>query len=154
MKICRYCGVILIPVSNWHLSSEKQGHLCCKICKREQANLYYKNNTEKARLSSQKYYLKNPEYHMWDRAKRRAKEKNLEFNLEVQDIIIPEKCPVFNVPFIISRNNEYSPSLDRIDNSKGYIKENIQVISRKANTIKSNATYYEIMQVAKYMEGY
>lgn len=89
---------------------------------------------------------------MWDRAKRRAKEKNLSFNIEVEDIIIPEKCPVFNTPFIISRNSEQSPSLDRIDSSKGYVKGNIQVISRKANTIKSNATPEEVMLVAKFME--
>ena len=37
-----------------------------------------------------------------------------------------------------------SPSLDRLDNNKGYTKENISVISYKANRIKNDASFEEI----------
>lgn len=57
----------------------------------------------------------------------------------------------YQVPleFGTKSNYDYSPSLDRIDNTKGYIKGNIQVISKKANTMKSSATLQELQTFAK-----
>ena len=41
-------------------------------------------------------------------------------------------------------------SFDRIDNSKGYIKDNLVVVSLRANTIKNVATVKEMYQVADF----
>ena len=88
--------------------------------------------------------------------KRRAVKKGLEFTLTTQDLIsmYPEdsRCPVFGVEMIFG-NGEYSPSLDRIDSTKGYTKENCMFMCKKANTIKSNATFEEIVLVYEFMRG-
>lgn len=42
-----------------------------------------------------------------------------------------------------------SPSLDRIDSSKGYVKGNVRVISARANMLKNNATVEELTLVLK-----
>lgn len=89
--------------------------------------------------------------------KIRAREMGVEFSLTRDDIVIPERCPVFGVVFEEECKkanryfcNSYAPSVDRIDNSKGYTKDNIVIVSCRANSIKGNATIAELFQVANF----
>ena len=90
----------------------------------------------------------NPEYFLWKAAKRRAKTKGLDFDIEVSDIIIPQLCPLLNIPIIHQTGkgcrSPHSPSLDRIKNHLGYVKGNILVVSWRANFLKSDATIEEL----------
>lgn len=92
---------------------------------------------------------------MWRRAKNRASERGLEFNIEVSDVVIPELCPVFGTPIKENkgRSGAYpdSPSLDKIDPTLGYIKGNVQVVSQMANMMKYNATPEQLRTFAKYI---
>jgi len=74
-------------------------------------------------------------------ASKRAKEGKLEFNIFSEDIILINECPFLNVPLEYSNSEatDFSPSLDRIDPTKGYVKGNIQVISFLANRMKNSA---------------
>lgn len=106
--------------------------------------------------------LNNPERFMHSRAKSRAKIRGIEFNIDKSDIEIPIICPILGIPIIKEYKkgkkhgpSSNSPSLDRIDNSKGYVKGNVRVISHKANTMKHNATKEELIMFAKWiMEVY
>ena len=76
---------------------------------------------------------------MWTGAKWRAKRDGLDFNISKEDINIPDQCPILGIK--LKRNigsgwHSDSPSLDRIDNTKGYTKDNIRVISNRANSLK------------------
>lgn len=88
---------------------------------------------------------------MWKQAKARAKLKGHEFNLEITDIVIPEYCPIMQekLEWIPYGFHPYSPSIDRIDSSKGYTKDNIQVISSIANRMKWNATREQLITFCK-----
>ena len=94
------------------------------------------------------YSKKYKEKVLLKKAKHRAKQKGLEFNIDISDIIIPEICPVLGIP--IHKNSDEktytqnSPSLDRIDNNKGYIKGNVMVISYRANHLKNNSNLEEM----------
>lgn len=94
-----------------------------------------------------------PEYYLWKSAKKRARDKGLDFDLEVSDIIIPNFCPYLGIEIRHETGkgsrNPYSPSLDRIDSSKGYIKGNIIVCSWRANFLKSDATFDELVLIVK-----
>lgn len=86
------------------------------------------------------------EYKLFRGAKTRAKEYGYEFTIKLEDIKIPEFCPLLGFRLIRGRNKLQfdSPSLDRIDSKKGYSPDNIWVISFKANTIKSDCSLEEM----------
>jgi hypothetical protein len=90
----------------------------------------------KRMLHVEQYLLENCR----SRSKRKGRER--EFNLTLEDIIIPEKCPVLGIPLHYdgNYNNDSCPSIDRIDSSKGYIKGNVVIVSWRANRLKNNGT--------------
>jgi len=110
------------------------------------------SDREKHREWERNYLRKDrqarPEYYLWKAAKRRAKAKGLDFDIEVSDIIIPQLCPLLNIPIIHEvgkgHRNPNSPSLDRIKNHLGYVKGNILVVSWRANFLKSDSTIEEL----------
>lgn len=90
-------------------------------------------------------------YYIWRAAKYRAGEKNLAFNITPEDIIIPEFCPLLGIPLKIADGiaSANSPSLDRIIPELGYVKENIWIISKRANTLKNDASLEELELLAQ-----
>lgn len=88
--------------------------------------------------------------------KCRSKKIGVPFNLKKEDVEIPELCPVFGLPLKFNvgcgyKDTGFSPSVDRIIPELGYIKGNIQVISKKANAMKSDATPEELRMFAKWV---
>lgn len=78
--------------------------------------------------------------------------RGLEFALTADDIIIPAVCPVLGVPLIAGGPiRGQSPSVDRLDPKKGYTRNNVRVISYRANTIKNDATPEELEQILRYV---
>ena len=74
----------------------------------------------------------------------------------MNDIKIPLNCPILQIPLINSlggKSIDNSPSLDRIDSSKGYIKGNVRIISMRANRLKQDSTIDELKKIILYMEG-
>jgi hypothetical protein len=112
------------------------------------------NWSPKYQKKQNEYRANHPEWYMHLKARRRARDNGIDFNIDVSDVIMPKNCPVFKqyelkkIPDIKSGPKPWSPSLDRIDNTKGYVKGNVQVISHKANTMKGNATPDELLQFA------
>ena len=100
-----------------------------------------------------KWRRENPEKALLSSARHHAKERNVPFNLELEDIVIPEKCPVFGVT--LEQPEKYkgphSPSLDRIIPELGYVKGNVQVLSLRANMMKNDANPEELKKFANWV---
>lgn len=120
---------------------------------------------EKLKESSEKYKLylektKNYSNKNWwinvlSRLKKRAYQLNLPFNLDKNDLIIPEKCPLLEIPISIKNKNKFScVSWDRIKPELGYVKGNVRAISVKANVMKNNATFDELKLFSKNIINY
>ncbi len=86
------------------------------------------------------------EKRIYNRAKSRAKKIGREFSIELEDITIPDKCPVFGHSFVYG-DPDWTYSIDRVDNDKGYVKGNVEIVSNKANRIKNSATEEELKAV-------
>ena len=89
-------------------------------------------------------------------SKNRAKAKELEHTLTLDDLkeLYPadNKCPVFGFELSWGNPKWSSPSLDRIDSSKGYTYDNCQIISNKANVIKNDATLEDLELLVSYLK--
>lgn len=115
---------------------------------------YREKHPEKVKERSKRYSETNPEWRLMTKAKYRAKKSGKDFNLEVVDVIIPETCPVLGIPLFkgVGKVHDNSPSLDRIDQTQGYIKGNVAVISYQANRLKSNLTLDQLDNLVRYMK--
>jgi hypothetical protein len=125
---CTSCGEIFLITSKMTL---------CKSCNSKRVKSY------------------RPEYRMHQRAKQRCRESGKEFTISVDDIKIPDKCPILGIELNMNsgRSGAYrnSPSLDRKDNNKGYTKDNIWVISQRANVMKNSASWEELKAFAQWI---
>ena len=56
------------------------------------------------------------------------------------------RCPVLKkkMEWSSSPRNPNSPSLDRLEPKKGYVKGNVAWISNRANSMKNDATFEEV----------
>ncbi len=97
---------------------------------------------------------KYPEKSLLRLAQKRAVSRGTEFNLTLEDIVIPEICPVLGIPLIQGSRQlkDQSPTVDEFIPGKGYVKGNIVIISWRANRLKSDATLSEMQRVLKYYE--
>jgi len=102
-------------------------------------------------IKSKEWYRNSIKKRLLARAKDRSKRLGMYCNIDISDIIITEKCPLLEIPFEYgsTHNKWLTYSIDRIDNTKGYVKGNIQIITYLANTMKSKATIPQLRTFAK-----
>ena len=107
------------------------------------------------RKTSRAWRRRSPERVLFYNAKCRAKKDGLPFSIEIADISIPEFCPVLGIKLCPGEGcvTDASPSIDQIVPNAGYVKGNFQILSHRANTIKSNATLEELKKLVAYLEN-
>lgn len=120
---------------------------------REYNKEWYKQNKVKKLAYDLEYRTANQEKSLYKSAKHRAKNKGLDFNLDITDIVIPEYCPILGFKLTKQHGSgrvKTNPSIDRIDPSKGYVKGNVWIISDLANRMKQDANEEELTAFANY----
>lgn len=85
-------------------------------------------------------------------SRQRAKRAGLVHTLTHEDIAIPDKCPVLGVELRREGRSTWAraPSIDRVDNRRGYTLDNIVIVSRRANILKKDATVAELVALATF----
>lgn len=164
-KVCSKCQLSK-PVSEYAKYSGRKDGLQprCKLCQASdyQANRehrlklaasYYQANRD--RINEYKATVKGRAKRLVNQAMHRATARGFDFDLDWQFVAelleSTPVCPLLGLE--LERVNgkgrlPNSPSLDRIDSSKGYTKDNVWIISLRANTIKNDATLEELALMA------
>ena len=147
-KHCSKCGITKSIDQFFKDKRSLDGLYCqCKNCKNKSVTKSRQANPVIVQTAS-----------MVHEARKRAKDKSLPFDIDRDYIrsIVPSHCPVFKCPLEWSSHRNQnsaplpnSPSLDRIDPSKGYVKDNVWIISHRANAIKNNASHEELKLVTE-----
>lgn len=150
-KKCAKCQTVFPVEGFWKNRSKPDGlYAECKTC----CGTYFRKAHKKNRSARKQ---RDPRLH-WaksalGRVKKRAREKDIPFDLELDDIlrIMPDKCPVLgcDLEYSAVEFTEYnSASIDRIVGDFGYVKSNIAILSQEANRMKNSASLDEIEKVA------
>lgn len=148
-KRCKKCGGERTPIGRAYR---------CVVCRNTVYKVWREANLEKVLTDQRAYRLKNYVVTMLNGAKRRAKTAGREFSLDVEDVVIPTHCPLLGIELHTTdqmrggHDQSRSPSLDRLDNSIGYVKGNVWVISHRANALKRDATLEELKLIVAGLE--
>lgn len=144
-KVCPRCYNVKDLEKDFY---KKPGY--CKTCTSEINRLRY---LEVTRFNKPVHSV---EYALYVAAKSRAKKKNIPFNLEISDIVIPDICPILGVKITCKTGKlgKNSPSLDVVNTKYGYVKGNVAVISHDANRKKDNSSIKELEKIIAYMKKY
>jgi hypothetical protein len=89
-------------------------------------------------------------------AKYRAKLRRLPFDLDPLDIderIQRGFCEATGIPFDL-RDRRWSPSLDRIQPKRGYVRDNVQVVVWAYNAMKQTWGDLTILRIAEARQAF
>lgn len=148
VKRCRNCHDVK-PLSEYYLYKRTgDRYVNCKAC--------HRSLCKSQRHQRQASLLSTPEGRMFLTTLLNAKRRGIEHSITIKDIPqpLPKLCPYTGLVIDYRPPNERRPrpancpSLDRIDSSKGYIPENLQVISHIANTLKKSRSVAELVNFA------
>ena len=157
-KTCNTCNEVK-HIEEFLVHNKKTGNRRgqCRSCYSRQRAKANKNNPQWQAASNLNYAKNHPLRKLILTAKSRAKKKGIEFDIHVDDIEMVSHCPVLGMPMEMNYGGgkaaPNSPTLDRHDNSKGYVKGNVYIISHRANSLKRDATLEEVEKLLEYMRS-
>lgn len=163
-QVCITCGVDRPAADFWLQASKRNGLFSeCKPCMSARNARWHRDNAAEripkivANVNRQR--RAHPMRGILASAKCRAKKAGMEFSITLDDVPVPEFCPVLGIKMISGMGigsyppldvRDRAPSIDRINNSLGYVPGNVVVVSYRANRIKSNASLEELEAIASF----
>lgn len=89
------------------------------------------------------------------RKRQNAKWGKWDWELDMSDFEWPTHCPVLGIEldWFSDKTVENSPSIDRLDSNKGYVKGNVCIMSWRANRIKNDGTKEEHQLIVDFLSS-
>lgn len=164
-----------IPCRHGHVARRYTGNQACETCHRKYV---YRAPTDKMRAREREHYHKNRDAHrvqqteyrrlrtlgqpwwrMLHSAKKRAEKRNIPFDLtpEWAKANWTGRCALSNIEFSPNKRRGglgYSPSIDKIDASLGYVQTNCRFILHCINSFRGTMSDKEMLSVAKILSTF
>lgn len=152
-KDCSKCGETK-PLSEFSTDrSVKSGvRASCRACNAKRSQAYKQSCAENDLIE---WKLRR----LIEDSKVRAKRASVNHDLDLSYLreILPECCPYLGTKFHWEAKvncgprspHPCSPSIDRIDSSRGYVKGNVAIVSHRANSIKNDASEMELIEMGR-----
>lgn len=164
-------GLTLQEIANkFQVSRQRIAQIKDEICKNLKKSEYGAGKRAKIkREQKQKEFIEKYKRENWrlsdleivqhlkfQRKKQHCAKTGIEFSIDFHDIFWPTHCPILGleIDYFADYRKEDSASFDRINNSLGYIKGNVRIISWRANRIKNDGTAEEHRKIADYIDNY
>lgn len=163
-RTCPVCSITLIRGENISKSKYDRNRNTCDVCSRQQSKKC-RIKINQLCATDEKYkwrrvfkLLRNRVSHMRKKGTMHFDEyKILKAHLREKYPVLPTHCPMMKKMELIYKEMPYNSSLrdhsisiDRIDSTKGYVVENIQILCFRANTIKNNSTVEDAYSLFNY----
>lgn len=120
---------------------------------------YYAKNRDLVLAIGRKHRAKRRAAHPWrgtfENAKERAREKKWEFNITPAWCAerYTGRCEVTGIVFALGKQMNgfrlFNPSIDRIDNAKGYTTDNCRFVLHAINSLKADGTDDDMYTIAE-----
>jgi hypothetical protein len=144
---CSTCGEILSADSE-HFYQKKDGSLSseCRTCFRQRSS----------RNQKTRHYAGGKDYHMSYIARgvrQRARKSGVEGDIDAEflKVLLKEQgrlCAISGIPLTFIKGQGHIPtnaSVDRIDSTKGYTKDNVQLVAHQVNVMKLNLSIAQLI---------
>ncbi len=152
--ICKCdCGGSILAYTD-HLRSGHTKH--CRFCPEFSHQFRYFNDGQgkKIKLNRRDSAIRQ----LMNRMKYSAKKRGLRWDLDLKYLIRlfeeqQGKCALSSIELILAgsisrhRKGETTASIDRIDSSKGYTKDNVQWLHKRVNIMKNNLSDSDFIQM-------
>ncbi len=169
LKVCKNCAREL-PLSAFNKDATRRDGYCarCRECLATRFQQQYadpewrERHNNRAKVWRTKLKDVAPTQ-LWARdalanAKMRAKRSGLPCTINLLDVmgVVVDTCPLLGLPitYAAGKIHSNSPTLDRKICERGYTKDNIAVISHRANRLKSDSTVEELQTLLKNLINY
>ena len=168
-KLCRTCGENKpLEAFNKDKSTSDGKRRRCRECDAAHFQAKYADPEWKAAHSNRakrwRTRLKDVDparlwaYDALANAKMRSKRSGVPCTINMLDVVgvVVDTCPLLGLPLIYATGkiHDNSPTLDRKVCEKGYTKDNIAVISHRANRLKSDSTIEELQTLLNNLVQY
>lgn len=109
--------------------------------KKEYLKYWKGKNPEKVKKHKQKWITQNKLYPLWSKARRKAQNGALRFELTLENLVMPSVCPVLKKPFTSARGESpaFFPTLMVVDADKGWVDGNVIIVSCRAKDLLVDA---------------
>lgn len=138
-KLCKKCETVR-PITDFYLRWDSRNHPRRSLCR-----WCYASGRSRV-------------MHLLTSKKSHCKKVGIAFELTAEDLKVPSHCPVLGIKLEWGWESgkrgyrDNSPSIDRIDPRGGYTRDNIIIVSFRANRIKNDASVAELKKIAGFYE--